>query len=283
MFEVAGPTVDGTLSDTPQAVPMYDNPSDLSSLIKALYDGVTSDPTDPTDFFQLAGVLRLSTKYFANRIRSQVIQLLLKTWTSTLEGHDEMVKKALAAPVVNNLTYPYVHPLHVLNLAHETNTQILKPSAYYFLSVYQLQELLEGKHPKLAVKHPSRPASTLSPADIRDYTLMYQYRITSVLDFIRGFCHRYTSNPKCGEVEVCGRQFAHLVGRLHRSWQPKTGALYFIRQVIGEARSTASICSLCRSDFVSKAEQLRLELWDHLPSVIGLPSWSELQERDLAV
>ncbi|TFK27964.1 hypothetical protein FA15DRAFT_585297 [Coprinopsis marcescibilis] len=276
MFEVVG-----YVDDASQVVPMYDKPSDLSSLVKALYDGVNSDLEDPMDFFQLAGVLRLSTKYCATRIRVQTIRLLLKTWSSTLEGHDEMVKKALLAPIANNLTYPYVHPLHVLNLAHETDVQVIRPSALYFLSVYQLSEVLEGGHPKLMVEHPSKPSSELSLGDIRDYTLVYQFRINAALDFIRNFCRDLATSPRCGAIETCGRQFGLMVTRLHNKWQPKTGPLFFMYQVIEQTRHAQSICALCRSHFHVEAQKQRQENWNMLPAVAGFSSWEELEERDL--
>jgi hypothetical protein len=237
-----------------------------------------SDPSDPMDFFKLAGTLRLANKYFATRIRTQVIQSLLKTWPSTLEAHDEMVSTAVNAQLISGMSYPYVHPLHVLNLANETNVPILKPSALYFLSVYQLSEILTGDHPKLAVQHPSRPSSELSPSDIRDYALMYQHRTATILDFIRNFCQQYVSSPKCGK-ESCARHMAHLAGRLQRSWQPKTAVLYFIHQVISDVQSTAStsFCGVCRSSFVRKAQEVRAEIWHSLPSVLGLKSWSYLE------
>ncbi|TEB22712.1 hypothetical protein FA13DRAFT_1798571 [Coprinellus micaceus] len=281
MFEVGQPADEDNDAASRQVVVMYDNPADLSSLVKALYDGVSSDPNDPNDFFQLAGVLRLATKYCAQRIRSQAIRFLIYTWSHTIQGHDLMTVTAMTTDAVDDLTYPFVHPLHVLNLARETDVEVLIPSATYFLSVYPLSEILAGDHPKLAIKHPSRPTSQLSPADLQSYTLMFQHRVHVGLDFIRRTCGKWTSpTPGCSNPE-CPKAFSRLVSRLQRSWNPRTAAIFFMLQVSHEAMATDRICPSCRKVFVTEVEALRSEVWDKLPSVVGLSSWEELVKRDL--
>ena len=117
----------------------------------------------------------VSAKYFIAHLRRQAIRHLLETWPHTLRGHDQFIERAVKAPLVGDLTYPYVHPLHVLNLARETHVDAVVPSALYFLSLYSLDDILRGDHPKLLVEHPSRPSGQLSPRDLKDYTLMFQF------------------------------------------------------------------------------------------------------------
>ncbi|KAL0581170.1 hypothetical protein V5O48_000860 [Marasmius crinis-equi] len=185
MFEIPQPQSVFKAPQGCQVVPMYDIPNDLSNLVKALYDGPSFTNRSIEDFFYLAGVLRLSTKYFINHLRLQAIRHLTHTWSYTLQGHDDMVELAVRTPFVNNLSYPFVHPLHVLNLARETNVRIVLPSVFYFLSLYPLQDLLREDHPKLLIDHPSKPSSTLDPHDIKFYTLMFQRRMDLLMDFTR--------------------------------------------------------------------------------------------------
>jgi len=201
-----------------------------------------------------------------------------------------MTMTAMTAPSVNNLTYPYIHPLHVLNLARETDVSVLVPSALYFLSVYPLSEILAGDHPKLTVTHPSRPSSELRPADLQSYTLMHQYRLQIGLDFIRRTCTKWSAssssspppNPSCTTPGECSKTFSRLTSRLQRSWNPKSAAIFFMLQVSHEAMSTAHICGTCRKDFAEEVEELRLKSWDALPGIVGLPPWTELVNRDLS-
>ncbi|KAF8644435.1 hypothetical protein AX16_008494 [Volvariella volvacea WC 439] len=183
MFEMPQPSMEMETCEGCQVVWMYDLPSELSNLITALYDGPSFNNRSLDDFFYLASILRLSTKYFISHLRIQAIRFLTRTWSYTLEGHDDMVRTALNSPIIDNTTYPYVHPLHVLNLAREVNVQIIVPSAIYFLSLYPLNDLLRADHPKLSIKHPSSPSSTLTPDDLKNYTLMFQHRLDLILHF----------------------------------------------------------------------------------------------------
>lgn len=269
---------------------------------------------DIEDFFFLASILRLATKYLMNHLRTQAIEALTQTWAYTLEGHDAMVDRALKAPVGSeptSLTYPYVHPLHVLNVARENHIRVIIPSVLYFLSVYPFSDLMHGNHPKLLAESRTgltRPATTLSSEDMGNYTLMYQHRIELMLDFVRRFCGSRRSSMLCDnrrssaqnainvgpnpiglghprlstdESDPCGIAFARLASRASRSWYPRTGPLSWMLQVTQFLRQDASICKKCVSDFEMEMQSLREHIWRSLPGVVGLPQWGELIESDL--
>lgn len=237
----------------------------------------------------------MATKYFITRIRKEAILALVRVWSDTLEGHDAMVDKALqtgASP--NDLTYPYVHPIHVLNLARETNVRIIIPSAIYFLSVYPYSDILSGEHPKLAVESRTgiiRPSSTLASEDRDKYTLMCQYRIELILDYIRRFCNDRRSSPDCTQrrnetseqiVDPCSYTFAKLTSRASRSWFTRTGPLRWMLQTVRYLDDRdMTICNRCREDFINDVELLRRRVWEKLPSIVGLPSWENLRLDDL--
>jgi hypothetical protein len=211
----------------------------------------------------------------------QAIRYLTETWSYTLQGHDAMVSAALKAPSTDNITYPYVHPLHVLNLAREVNVQIVVPSALYFLSVYPLVDILRADHPKLLIEHPSRPSSSLSPADIKDYTLMFQHRISVILDFVRPFFDERSPPPGCTTGKTCNRGFSRLASRLSRAWLTRTGPLYFMVQAVEGLSEDPSVCLSCRAMCHRDVEGLRQKIWNGLPAVVGLPTWTELEALDL--
>ncbi|KAI0769014.1 hypothetical protein BD413DRAFT_478486 [Trametes elegans] len=283
MFELATPIPDDAeVSDGCPVVRMHDRPAELSALIRALYDGASFEHRSIQDFYHLAGILRLATKYFIAHLRREAIRHLLQTWPHTLTGHDRFIERAVKAPLVGDLTYPYVHPLHVLNLARETHVRAVVPSALYFLSLYPLPDLLRGDHPKLCVEHPSRPASELAPRDLQDYTLMFQHRIDVILDFIRQMCSARAPAKGCqGQPGYCQKAFARLGSRLSRSWVVRTGPLHYTVQAIDELADDPHVCAPCRRAFKEDVMALRKRIWAELPSVIGLPSWEELEKTDL--
>lgn len=230
------------------------------------------------DFFYLAGILRLATKYFIEQLRRQVIQFLAQTWPSSLRAHDNMVETALNTLSVNNLTYPFAHPLHVLNLVREVDAKILIPSTFYFLSLYPLSDILKADHPKLLVEHPSRPPSTLLSSDLLLYSLMYQHRLQLLDNFMRQFCAERAFKPTCGAISTCGKGFSRLVSQLHRSWTLRTGPLHYIFQAMQKVAADETICGLCRASFHQECSLLRQQIWDELPSVVNLPPWEEMHK-----
>lgn len=231
------------------------------------------------DFYYLAGILRLSTKYGIDHLRLQAIKHLTTTWSYTLRGHDIMVDLALKSAIMENMTHPYVHPIHVLNLAHETNVRIVVPSVIYFLSLYLLIDVLRADHPKLVVEHPSRPSSQLCTTDIQAYTVMFQHRLDVILDFVRRFVGEREANETiCRNSQApCTRGFARLSSRLSRSWMPRTGPFHYMLQAIQEISGDETICRPCRNSFTEDVTRLRGELWDNLPLVIGYPTWDDMK------
>ncbi|KAJ7796170.1 hypothetical protein B0H14DRAFT_3114545 [Mycena olivaceomarginata] len=284
MFLVPQPGADMVETmDGCQVVRMWDSPLELSNLIIALYDGAKFSNERLEDFYYLAGILRLASKYFVTKLRAQAILHLTQTWSYTLKGHDDMVEAALRAPLVDGLSYPRVHPLHVVSLAREVNVRIILPSAAYFLSLYPLEDLLRGDHPKLNVPHPSRPSSVLSPSDLRDYTLMFQKRLDIILDFVRSFCGKRTALRTCSTAAACTHGFARLSSRLGRSWITRTGPLHYMSQAVSElsADHKGGVCGPCRQAFAQDVAIMREKIWNELPSIIGLPSWEEMVAIDL--
>jgi len=234
------------------------------------------------DFFYVAAILRLSTKYFVNRLREQAIRHLTETWSYTLQGHDAMVNRALSSPVIDNASYPYVHPLHVLNLARETNVTIIIPSVLYFLSIYSLADILRADHPKLLVDHPSAPPTALAPDAMKDYTLMYQHRLQMMLDFIHKTCGDRNEDPNCvGTPRHCKRGFTRLAFQIASALSVRTGVFHNMLQASNWVEADDTVCAICKRSFRLDVVALRERWWRELPYVVGLPDWDTLILRDL--
>jgi len=219
----------------------------------------------------------LASKYFIAQLRRQAIQFLSQTWSYTLKGHDSMVETALIAPSVNGLSYPFVHPLLVLNLARETDVNCIVPSVLYFLSLYPLCDIMKGDHPKLVVNHPSRPSTSLASSDLLLYTLMFQHRLQLISNFIRQFCGTRSAEPPCRDLSTCGKGFSRLISQMHRSWSLRTGPLHFISQATQQIQNDPTICAICRADFCAEASKVRQQIWDELPKIVDLPSWDDME------
>lgn len=192
-----------------------------------------------------------------------------------------MIELAVKAPLLDDKSYPYVHPLHILNLARSTNVQIILPSVFYFLSLYPLNDLLAGDHPKLNIKHSSCPSAEISAQDLQAYTLMYQALIQMILDFTRQTCGDRSSLAGCQNGGTCIKVFTRTSSVLSRTWRIRTGPLSFMVQVSDDIAEAQDVCGPCKRAFRQDVTTLREDIWRRLPSIIGLPSWEEIQATDL--
>lgn len=283
MFSLPQPSSEDNDGEECPVVPVYDDPTELGILVKAIYDGIKLTDDSIKDFFVAIGILKLASKYLIPRLRAQAIAHLARSTPFLLREHDEMVERALERPRVDGLTYPYIHPLHVFKIAREYNVRALIPMALYSLAGYQLDEILRGEHPKLQVEHPSRPASHLDGQDLRDYTLMSQHRFTILFEFHRDFLPSQWNHPGCHNPPNCNRAFSKLKDQFARSWQMRTSPLHFSAVAMQQYQDSSSLCDLCRNNFRTRAKIHRQKMWDGLPHAVGLPSWDVLTaELDFA-
>ena len=234
------------------------------------------------DFFVVASILRLSTKYLMVNLRRKAIEALAEIWANTLKGHDAMVLRAISQEDAL-YSYPYVHPLHVLNLARETDVRVVVPSALYFLSLYPLDDVLRADHPKLTAPVQCgvpKPSTELSYHDLKGYSLIYQMRVDFMLELSRSLARR---KPVCqNTASSCRTAYARLSSRVSRSWVTRTGPIHWMSQTTRWAEvQDIGLCTHCQADYRSYVESTRLELWNRLPLLLNLPSWSDLVNFDL--
>lgn len=193
-----------------------------------------------------------------------------------------MVDLAIKSPITNDISFPYVHPLHALNLAREVNLRIIVPSAIYFLSIYPYSDLLRADHPKLLVDSPSKPSSQLSFEDTKNYTLMFQHRLDLILDFTRHFCGDRKAGTDCQRGRTaCTHSFVRLASRISRSWVTRTGPLHWMLQAVKQLEEDESVCNVCKREFRGDVHAHREAIWKALPSIIGMPDWDVLLEADI--
>lgn len=78
---------DDTMDGCP-LISLQDSPDDLASLLIALYDGTTFGDNGREDFKVVSGILRLSTKYMVDSLRTKALAHLTEAWPPTLRGWD---------------------------------------------------------------------------------------------------------------------------------------------------------------------------------------------------
>ena len=134
MFTLPQPVVStshATFSDESHegcpVVRLHDTAADVANLLLALYDGPyvfswlprtiqltpsrrTFGDNDPDDFAIVSGILRLSTKYAMDSLRSKAIAHLNIAWPPTLKGWDLREDKAHACDLASSAEHASLYP-----------------------------------------------------------------------------------------------------------------------------------------------------------------------------
>lgn len=110
-------------------VRLHDSAEDVANLLLALYDGPwvpfiprlsthmftnasprTFGDNDPDDFVIVSGILRLSTKYAMDSLRSKAITHLNIAWPTSLKGWDLREDKAHACDLASSAEHASLYP-----------------------------------------------------------------------------------------------------------------------------------------------------------------------------
>jgi hypothetical protein len=178
MFALAQPTTHATFADETYegcpVVKLYDSAEDVANLLLALYDGpfvpcllffhipvsvcinTSTNCTcrkfgnnDPHDFAIVAGILRLSTKYVIDSLRSKAIAHLNIAWPTTLKGWDIREDKVHASELTSPTEHASLYPSPV----------VCRPSCVPFESSAVVNDAL-----LLGCYQPCTPSQCIKPA-----------------------------------------------------------------------------------------------------------------------
>ncbi|KAL4244116.1 hypothetical protein ABKN59_009447 [Abortiporus biennis] len=166
LFAIPQP-IDEETFDGCSWVRLYDSPSDVLYLLRALYDGLyfESNPSSK-DFSAIAAVLRLSSKYLIDHLRQRCLKRLDLDWPSSLSGWDLREQLAAEASGRYNPRECYPHPILLVKLARELSLPQYLPAAFYDLSRYGPRRIVSGTTlpvPLISEKGSPNPPLTDTP------------------------------------------------------------------------------------------------------------------------
>ena len=267
-------------------------PDDLACFLYALYDGVSTLRYGPSDFDLVSALLRLATKFQAQKIRDDVLRGLSHSWPSTL-AQWEIREAAATSP--NGLYKPrlsYPHPIMVINLARETDAPELLPSAFYDLCRCPPSDIAAGYTCPRSSRHHS-----LSPEDLmrifKGKEHASRYLSTFVVNELEGrqpsaTCI-YMAEKDPVRRRTCQAAFEAITFEIlrdvngvvcHRSSDP---LFAIVDAELMQTRQDSSFapgislraCEHCRAEFAAIVDAVREEFWNKLPLWFGLqvPNW----------
>ncbi|KZT29590.1 hypothetical protein NEOLEDRAFT_1128399 [Neolentinus lepideus HHB14362 ss-1] len=289
-------TIDGCLP-----VVLYDSPSDLLFLLRALYDGLYFMKATAHDFQVISAVLRLSTKYFIEHLRRHCISRLETDWPSTLAGWDHREK--LATDPKSGRYNPrelYAHPILVINLSTELGIDHLLPAAYYDLCRYGPSKIATGVPASNCYPPPPIEEET---ADLDQPLLLTTRQLLStflgreagqkyITTFIQDeLTHREAASACSSAPNVsssshpCLESFYFIQLNILRSVGGIAAGrdgdpLFTLAQAVemlsrtdfsdGVNQCGLRICNACRAEFVVSVNKCRQKVWDEIPRWFGL-------------
>ncbi|KAF5328689.1 hypothetical protein D9619_011690 [Psilocybe cf. subviscida] len=275
---------------------LEDKPVDLCRFLVALYDGVSGVKYDTHNFEIVSSLLRLSTKYWVEHIRKDILRGMATIWPKTLPAWELREADATDATGVYKPRTIYPHPVLVINLAREVKALELLPSAFYDLSRCAASEISSGyltpgppEHAELHVLCDEDLIGTL-----RGREHASRFLSTFVVNELEGrepsvnCVHRH--DPDAFRKRICQATFEATTFEIlrdvngvvfHRSSDP----LFAIMDAdLMQTRSDATggrlnllhrACEHCRLEFTATVDAAREELWHKIPGWFGLhvPTW----------
>ncbi|KAI0666885.1 hypothetical protein C8Q78DRAFT_1082771 [Trametes maxima] len=286
-------------------VEIYDDPSDVLHLLRALYDGLYFTTPSAGDFCAVAAVLRLSTKYLIEHLRQCCIARLERDWPTTLTGWDKREVRA----TIDGRYIPrerFAHPVLLIQLASELSLDHLLAPAFYDLSRYGPRKITQGASitpnllpPAAAVQLKTRaaddPAAAAEPLKLARPDLHATFLGREAAQrFLAAFIARELAgraisancaNKTHARGHHCKESFYFVMLNLLRSVGGIASGrdadpLFSLQQAVemlsrtdfsdGTKQCGLKICPSCKEDFTLSVAKARREAWDQIPVWFGL-------------
>ncbi|KAF8892067.1 hypothetical protein BD779DRAFT_1510683 [Infundibulicybe gibba] len=293
----------GDLQTTP-VVHLHDSAEDVGNLFSALYDGPKFGSNDEQDFRIVSGILRLSTKYIFESLRTMALAHLSVAWPATLKAWDLREDRARTFEVEQDISMPsnrmflYPHPIAVINLAREVHAPSLLPAAFYDLARWSYSQIFDEEAPT-SHRLPPVPSLNLAAPDLQRLCLgkeAAQHAITSLIQamgntqYSRPVQHhsamshmrRSSALGVCVSAAACRKDFSELVdlATQHYLFDRERGSSdpLYVADELGQLKSAEfSECKACAKSLESWAARERERLWKLIPS------WFRLEPLERAM
>jgi hypothetical protein len=250
------PTTESSTENMIDGCPVIDLPDskeDIASLLQAIYDGCYAPfPKYNASYFStLSGLLRLSSKYLIDRLRSRVVQHLREEYPSTLAGFDLRAAEDLSKST---------HPARVIALARECDVPEILPVLFYDLAFYPPHDEETFELPPAEIRR-----CIVGRDAIKDKAS--QFSLARFTLWGRDQCQQ--KSPSCQERidEFWPKIVAwHLAGPVKRGQDPLNSA----RAILNMDPPGPWLCPVCHPQMERKFVQFREMIWNGLPTFFDL-------------
>ncbi|GBE89315.1 hypothetical protein SCP_1503230 [Sparassis crispa] len=273
LFSVPQPAEQERLSGCP-VVHLSDSPTDLQHLLHVLYDcGLSYYKLTPGrfNFAEVAAVVRMAHKYRLDELLQDGISLVktiftnnFENWT-TLRWREEFL---IRSPSLSMQVSDAVIAVNVIRLI---SIPSMLPTALYLCCFLSPTELIRGR------ACPDGSTVKLSSEDLE--------KCLTATPFLHcGNDRRRLSlisraGPRCSKLSECIAGLPQwLESEIESSVDPCPAVLESLDHAIDVLAITDTICEDCVEFAKSRDLERRHEWWNQLPSLLGLGTWSDLND-----
>ncbi|KAJ7462250.1 hypothetical protein B0H11DRAFT_2160122 [Mycena galericulata] len=266
-------------------LPLQDSSHDMCHFLSALYDGLLSVKLDPSHFSVIDALLRLTTKYQVNHLRSSLLREMQRVqWPVRLAQWEVREAEATDSNGHYDARLHYPHPILVINLAQAINASEILPSAYYDLSRYVVSETTAGYTDSDNVVHQLSPDDLMSLLKGREHAS--RFLSTFIVNELEGrepsVSCVHIRDEDAAQRRACQAAFESITfeilrdvnGVTHRSSDPLFAIVDAeLMQTRDDAQGQPSVlraCEFCRLEFGAAVDQAREEFWSKLPIWFGV-------------
>jgi len=244
------------LSDGCPCVHLPDAAKDFVTLLKVFYTSGFPHRHKTPNFTTFSSLLRMTTKYRFQEIRSQILLDLSPAYPIQLSKYEKSAR--LGETVFGS---PLPHPNSVLDLLVSCEVAFALPFAYYRVCIAgdpaSLGKIVEGT---------ALPPNTLKAA------LRGQARLkTEEVQLARVVSLKDCTGWGCSGKYPAGR--ARVFDWIHPGVATQSGILE------RKAFPGSGYCSQCSQAFVQELSKAKKDTWEKLPSYFGLPSWNSTTDK----
>ncbi|TCD62385.1 hypothetical protein EIP91_006967 [Steccherinum ochraceum] len=278
-------------------VTLQDSADDVASLLIALYDGMSLGDNGREDFKVVAGILRLSSKYMVDSLRTKALAHLTDAWPPSLRGWDLREDRArqYEQDTGKGKGQLFPSPIEVINLAREINAPSLFPAAFYDLSRYHFTQIFEPLDDDPLYPRDARHGQ-LSSEDMQKLALGKEASARFITSLIQSMSapspnahiamaastphHRRTQSHNkssgsassvCTSISACRKDFSELVelATQHYLFDREKGCAdpLYVAEELGQLKSAEfeSECKACARSLEMWAARERERMWRLIP------------------
>ncbi|KAJ7751707.1 hypothetical protein B0H16DRAFT_1840144 [Mycena metata] len=251
-------------------VKMHDDPGELESFLKAIFDSEYLFYASSTiEFDTIIGVLRLAHKYDVSFLHRRALQHLSTYYCTSLEHYRQGVSESYTMGSTLD-----AH-LKTIQISVEVGSLWLLPDAYYSLLGFGLEEMLNAKSWRCLGEY--ERSVSLRPFSHKIQSLPTSALI-SVLSMWKDNDLACSAWARCNQVRLATIQ--------HYDWDDdeECDLLNALHSYIWCELEDSGMCGTCLAEAKAEHERKLETFWRELPSVFGLPNWSALEKmRDAAL